>query len=139
MAKTQLDLSDIVASPEFSQQITVLRHINGRIIKGRYTDDIKEFVALAVVSATDEKDITMIPEGDRSSESKTFHTTVKLLTARDSEGNDGNGIADIVLYNGKQWKIETTVNSGDCTSTLFTDHAPLGAYGAFFLNQAGSN
>lgn len=113
MAKTQLDLSDIVSSPEFSQLVEVTRHVNGKILKGRYVDEVKVMTVLAVVSATDVKDISMIPEGDRSRESKTFHTSVKLLTSRDNDNKEGTGIADVVLYDNEQWKIEATVNSGD--------------------------
>ena len=111
MARTQLDLSDIVMSPEFSQTFQVERHSGGKTIQGRFVEEAKTFSVVGVVSATDEKDIAMIPEGDRASESKTFHTISPLFTSKGGGRQQGN--ADILKYNGQSWKVVATINSGD--------------------------
>ena len=78
MSKVWLNLSDIVASPEFSQQIEIERHQNGRFVKGRYQEDVKKIKMMAVVSATDEKRLEMIPEGDRNDTTKRIHTVDRI-------------------------------------------------------------
>ena len=43
MSKVWLNLADIVASPEFTQQITIKRHYDGKYVNGRFTQKEKVF------------------------------------------------------------------------------------------------
>ena len=112
MAKTRLDLSDIVQSPEWIQTIEIIRDVGGTWYKGEYTKEPEIIITTGVVSATDERDISFIPEGDRDSETKTIHTTIPVYTTR----NGANGIgfdADIVVWNSEKYKVIRVQNSGD--------------------------
>ena len=79
------------------------------MFQGRYSEASSAFTVLAVVSATDNKEVQMLPEGDRINESKTFHTVEQLFVTNEDKG----ATSDIVTYNGKDYKIMTIVNSGD--------------------------
>lgn len=111
MAKTQIDLSDIVMSQEFLQTFTIIRSSDGVWIKGRFVQNTQQFEMSGVVTAINEKDITMIPEGDRNSEKKTFHTIEPLYVTRND--NSTKGISDIILYEGYRYKIVTVVDASD--------------------------
>ena len=114
MSQVWLNLSDIVASPEFQQTITVIRHYNGKYIKGRYEEEEKEFEINAVVSASDEKSLEMLPEGDRVSLNKTVHTTEKLyLSDNKNARRDETRISDIIKYNGDYYKVLAILDADD--------------------------
>ena len=78
MSKVWLNLADIVASPEFTQQITIKRHYDGKYVNGRFTQKEKVFKINAVVSVSDEKTLSMIPEGDRNETTKTIHSLERI-------------------------------------------------------------
>ena len=108
--KTQLDLSDIVTSPEFRQTITIVRDMGGDWFQGEYKKTTQTFTTLGVVSATNEREIQMLPEGDRGSETKEVHTIIPLFTARGgSIGRD----ADVIVWNDENYKVVKVQNSGD--------------------------
>lgn len=108
--KTQLDLSDIVTSPEFRQTIEIIRDTGGSWFQGKYTKTNQTIFTTGVVSATNEREIDMIPEGDRGTEMKEIHTIIPVYTARGgSIGLD----ADIVVWNGERYKVTKVQNSGD--------------------------
>lgn len=113
MSKVWLNLSDIVASPEFSQQIEIERHQNGRFVKGRYQEDVKKIKMIAVVSATDEKRLEMIPEGDRNDTTKTIHTVDRIYMTQSEKSKGENKTSDIVLYNGDRYKVIAVIDADD--------------------------
>ena len=110
MAKTRLDVSDIVQSPEWIQTIEIIRDTGGSWYQGVYTKVPQKIITTGVVSATDERDIQFIPEGDRASETKTIHVTIPVYTTRDGPiGYD----ADKVSWNDELYKVIRVQNSGD--------------------------
>ena len=112
MAKTQMDLSDIVMGQEYRQDFVVERQSFGKVVKGRFTEETELINMRGVVTATDEKDILMIPEGDRSNESKTFYTIQKLYATRVGLGQNV-GTSDIIRYRDSEWKVTATTDLGD--------------------------
>jgi len=112
MAKTQIDLSDIVLSPEFMQEFKVIRKEFGKFVQGRYEESSYEFTVNGVISATDEKTIQMVPEGDRNSTVKTVHTIEKLFITRE-DGTQNTGTSDYVIYNDESYKLVAVVIADD--------------------------
>lgn len=110
MAKTRLDVSDIVQSPEWIQIIEIIRDEGGSWFQGKYTKSPVIITTTGVVSATDDRDIQFLPEGDRESELKTIHTTIPLYTTR---GGSIGYEADKVVWNGETYKVIKVQNSGD--------------------------
>lgn len=108
--KTQLDLSDIVTSPEFRQTIEIIRDSGGQWYKGIYSKTTETIYTTGVISATNEREIEMIPEGDRGSETKEVHTIIPLYTAR---GGTIGLDADVIVWNGERYKVVKVQNSGD--------------------------
>ena len=108
--RTQIDLSDIVQSPEFSQQIKITRSRSGVWFQGKYTDLKKTIVTTGVISATDERDINMIPEGDRVQEMKTIHAIIPLYTTRTGKNQS---TSDVIEVNGEEYKVIRVTNAGD--------------------------
>ncbi len=106
MANVWLNMSEVILSPEFTQPLTVKRHSNGHYVKGRFEQD-EEIINIpaAVVSASDAKTLSMIPEGDINGTEKTVYTVEKLyLTTYDGK-KDKNFMSDIVIYNGDEYKV----------------------------------
>jgi len=108
--KTQLDLSDIITSSEFRQQIEIIRDSGGRWYQGKYIKSSETIYTTGVVSGTNEREIETLPEGDRGSETKEIHTIIPVYTAR---GGSVGREADIVVWNGEKYKVVKVQNSGD--------------------------
>lgn len=113
MSRTWLNVSDIVASPEFTQTITVKRHGNGRFVNGRYKQDTFEFNIQAVVSATDEQTLQMVPEGDRADFTKTIHTLERIYMTDYNPALNINRVSDTILYNGDEFKVVAVLDADD--------------------------
>lgn len=106
MSKVWLDMSEVILSPEYTQPLIVKRRSNGRYVKGRFEQDEEEIkIDAAVVSASDAKTLSTIPEGDINGTEKTIYTTERLyLTTYDGK-KDKNFTSDIVIYNGDEYKV----------------------------------
>lgn len=113
MSKVWLDVSDIVASPEFRQTVTVKRHGNGCYEGGRFVQDEFSFEIDAVVSATDERSLEMIPEGDRTDITKTIHTLERIYLTEYNEANGKNQTSDTIIYNGDEYKVISLLEAND--------------------------
>lgn len=113
MSKVWLNLADIVASPEFTQQITIKRHYDGRYVNGRFTQKEKVFKINAVVSVSDEKTLSMIPEGDRNETTKTIHSLARIYMTSSEKSKGENRTSDIVVYNGDEYKVVAIMDADD--------------------------
>jgi hypothetical protein len=113
MANVWLNLADIVASPEFQQEIKVKRKLNGKFVNGRFENEEKEFKINAVVSASDEKTLNMIPEGDRNETTKTVHCLEPLYLTNYSGQTNLNQMSDIIIYNGDEYKVVALLDAQD--------------------------
>jgi ATP-dependent Clp protease adapter protein ClpS len=113
MSKVWLNLADIVASPEFTQQIIIKRHFNGRYVNGRFEQDEKEIKINAVVSASDEKTLSMVPEGDRNETIKSVHSLEKIYMTSSEVSKGENRTSDIIIYNGDEYKVIAVMDADD--------------------------
>jgi hypothetical protein len=113
MSKVWLNLADIVASPEFTQQITIKRHYDGKYVNGRFTQKEKVFKINAVVSVSDEKTLSMIPEGDRNETTKTIHSLERIYMTSSEKSKGENRTSDIVVYNGDEYKVVAIMDADD--------------------------
>ena len=113
MAKVWLNVADIVASPEFTQTITVKRHSGGRYINGRFTQNEEIIKMNAVVSAADEKTLSMIPEGDRNETTKTVHSIERIYLTSSESSRGENRTSDIIEYNGDEYKVVAILDADD--------------------------
>lgn len=111
--RTMVDMSDVVLSPEFTQNITVIRSKDGEWIEGDFVASEETLTIRAVVSASDAKEVTMIPEGDRFSEIKVIHTHEKIYTTRNADDDFGAGINDIVIWNNSRYKVAAVEDASD--------------------------
>lgn len=113
MSKVWLNLADIVASPEFTQQIIIKRHFNGRYVNGRFEQDEKEIKINTVVSASDEKTLSMVPEGDRNETIKSVHSLEKIYMTSSEVSKGENRTSDIIIYNGDEYKVIAVMDADD--------------------------
>ena len=113
MSKVWLNLADIVASPEFTQQITIKRHYDGKYVNGRFTQKEKVFKINAVVSVSDEKTLSMIPEGDRNETTKTIHSLERIYMTTTKKSKGENRTSDIIVYNGDEYKVVAIMDADD--------------------------
>lgn len=114
MSRTLLDLSDVVQSREYTQMITIIRHTGGEWIEGDYIEKEEELTIRGVVSAADAKEINMIPEGDRTSETKVIHSVSRIYTTRlGTRENSESGTSDIIIWNGNKYKVMSVQDTSD--------------------------
>ena len=97
-----IEVSEVLNDPDFQQTWIVWRS-SGSWIAGVWTENTKESIEMSgVVTPSTAKDLQMLPEGDRITESKTFHSTDKIYTTRN--GVDA-GTSDQIEYKGELFKV----------------------------------
>lgn len=100
-----LDLSIVANAPDLAQQFTILRSINGEYSYGTYGDNKESIVLYGPVSIAKDRDLQMIPEGDRASGAMVFWCSQQVYSARDVNGSPQN--SDILEWNGVQYRVMT--------------------------------
>ena len=119
-----IDVSEVINDPDFQQTWKVYRSAGGQWIDGVWTEGAPEILDMSgVVTPTTSKDMLMVPEGDRITESKTFHSTEKIYTTR-SDGETGT--SDRFEYKGEIFRVAQV-----------TDHLDYGYNKAIALRIAG--
>lgn len=106
-----LDVSEVLLSPEFMQDVEVLRKANGRWEIGKFVQDEFSFTTDALVCIVSDKEINMIPEADRVSESRSFHTLDKIYLTESTDEREAT--SDIIVWKGEKYKIVSQADNSD--------------------------
>lgn len=124
MANNLIDMTEVMLSTEFTQPVKVYRKQDGHFVKGKFVQTEETFVFDMVVSAVNEKEINMIPEGDRIQDAKTFHCIDELFTTQDTD--EEARTSDELEWKNNRYKIVS-----------LTDNSDYGFYKAFGVRIRG--
>ena len=119
-----LNLSEALLSPEFLQTVKVYRNIGGYWEKGKFIQEEQVFREEMVVCTASDKEIEMLPEGDRIKDAKTFHCLKELFITQDEENSSRT--SDMLEWKGHRYKIIT-----------LTDNSDYGYYKAYAVKVRG--
>ena len=95
-----LDLSEIVSDPDLAEQFQIVRS-RGGFVAGGWSDQLTTIAAYGVVSVASEKDLEMVPEGDRVRESRVFHSTQAMYVTN----ADNQGTSDFLVWQGVKYRV----------------------------------
>lgn len=97
-----LDVTDILSDPDFSDTFTVTRFVQSISDGGIASNTPTVFSnILGVVTANDNIDLLKMPDGEILNGSITIHTTFRLTNG------DGATDADIITWHGRTYQVRT--------------------------------
>ena len=106
-----MDLSLALSDPNVAESWQIQRS-NGSWVAGVWTEGNKTAIRVRGWSCpASMRDIQMIPEGDRVSLMRSFHSRVQMYTSRNDQ--DGLGISDVILYKGDQYRVVSVLQEGN--------------------------
>lgn len=94
------ELQDVINDPDLAEGFTILRNPGKPGAGGWVAGAPQQIPAWGVVSVASNKEIQMLPEADRVSEVRTFHTQTALYVTSEALGLT----ADILVWNGVQYR-----------------------------------
>ncbi len=96
-----IDLSEVVADPDLAEPFTIFR-TTGYFDRGGWTAGPPvQIPARGVVTPASDRELDMVPEGDRIKGSMTFHTHEELHLTSVSEGS----VSDKILWQGDYYRL----------------------------------
>lgn len=93
-----IDVSDICNDSDLAFAFTIQRS-TGSFQLGGYVSTPTPIPMWGPVQPSSEKEISMVPEGDRTTGMYTFWSTLPILTTNQ------NGVADTILWDGNNYRI----------------------------------
>ena len=100
----RINVSRVMLSPRISQHYTVLR-TSGGWQKGKYVlAEPQELDFTGTITVAREKDLLIVPEGDRVKGTMCFHA-LKEIYVTHKDGSEQSGISDIIVWRGNHYRI----------------------------------
>ena len=97
-----INLSEIVNDPDFAQPFVITRSQGGAWTNGIWTNVTVTVNAYGVIQPATNKELEMIPDGDRSGGEMMFHTSTPLY---ETHVNPESGTSDILTWRGTNYRI----------------------------------
>lgn len=117
-----LDVSEIVNDPELAEPF-IIRRSRGGFVRGGWSDQITEIPAYGVVSVAAEKDLEVLPEGDRVREARVFHSSQPIYITN----AENVGVSDVLVWNNVAYRVLSVA-----------DYSNRGYYRAVACRTAGN-
>ncbi|MDU1339839.1 MAG: hypothetical protein E6935_16720 [Clostridium butyricum] len=100
-----INLSRVINDTRISQEFKVFRK-TGEWIKGRFEEKETQIDMNGVIVPATNKEVEMIPEGDRVKGAISIHSTKRLYTTHSEEdGEDGEGTSDEIEWENERYKV----------------------------------
>ena len=105
-----IDMTDVVAdlTLQAPQSVTILRS-TGSWVAGGFQSSTAQFQVNGVVQPATDKEIGMLPEGDRVGQVMAFWLTVPVLL---THGGQSPGTSDILQYYGEKYRVLSVKHYG---------------------------
>lgn len=97
-------LDDVVSDPDLAEYYTIERSVGGAFLEGGYEDKKQTVKMWGVVSKDIQRDLDMVPEGDRLKELRAFWSTQPIFTTNE------NGISDVIIWQGERFRVVAVAN-----------------------------
>lgn len=106
-----INVAEMIVDPDFAQSYNVVRTV-GSWVKGRFvqTEQVLSFVGPII--AANQKEINMLPEGDRVAGLMVFYTTADnpfKISRTDNE----EGLSDQPIWRGDRYKLLSVFSYDD--------------------------
>jgi hypothetical protein len=98
-------LNDAVANPDLSENFTILRNPGTYGQGGWQTSPQIQIQAYGTVGRASNKQMEIIPEADRVSEIRLFHSSTPMLVTSEDKAI----VADILVWRGIQYRVLATI------------------------------
>lgn len=112
MSGNLLNVSEVLLSPEFMQQVKVYRKREGYFEKGKFVQREEVFRFDMLVSDVSDKEIEMLPEGDKIKDSKSFHCLEELFVTQDDESGEAR-TSDMIEWKKNRYKVVAVSDNSD--------------------------
>ena len=98
-----MDLSEVVLDSDLAESYTIVRS-KGREALGGWQDSKNNIPGFGVVSIAKPNELEMLPEGDRDTEIRAFHSAQQIFTTRDN-ATDGTGTSDLIVWRNIKYRV----------------------------------
>lgn len=106
-----IDVSELITDPDFATEYTIYRSTGGEFGAGGWQEGTPEqIVVVGVALPANQREVQMVPEGDRVKGGMVFYSTVPFAF---SHSDDPKGTSDKVLYKGEYYKLYQGLDRGD--------------------------
>jgi hypothetical protein len=96
-----IDVSDIVVDPDLAEAFTIYRTTGAFGEGGWIANEPTVVPAKGVVTVVNEKELEMIPEGDRVKGAMNFYTTTPINVTSQA----GSNISDEIEWKGERYRV----------------------------------
>ena len=98
-----INIAELITDPDFAQSYTVVRSVGGWV-QGRFVKTEQSLLFTGPIIAANQKEVNMLPEGDRVAGMMVFYTTADnpFLMSR-VEGEEG--LSDQPIWRGDRYKL----------------------------------
>lgn len=98
-----IDVSELLADPDFCEAFTIMRSTGGSFGPSGWMDNTTAVPSYGSIQPASDKDLRMVPEGDRVSGSLAIYSQQELFVTH----NDPQpGISDIVICRGENYRVQ---------------------------------
>jgi hypothetical protein len=107
-----IDVSEVVLDPDMAQAFSILRDGSGAFVSGVWTPAAPTTIpAYGPIRPASDRDLEMIPEGDRVKEVKTFWCSQPIFAMRATAGVGSS--SDILTWRGLYYRVMGVAQSQD--------------------------
>lgn len=94
-------LQDSVSNPDIAEPFTILRNM-GVFGEGGWVASTPEVITVyGTVSVAGQRELQVLPEADRSNESRVFHSVTPMFVT----DGDRSGTSDILVWRGENYRV----------------------------------
>ena len=105
---SEIDLSDVVSDPALADAFIIERS-QGGFVAGGWSNSVDRIPAFGVVSVANQDELQMIPEADRITGARVFHSTQEMFVT----GADRNGLSDVLIFEDVKYRVYNVFGYGN--------------------------
>lgn len=100
-----INVSDIVADPDFAQPFVVTRDSGGTMVLGIWQAAVSTLNLYGVIEPATPEELNQIPEGDRVNGIVAFWCNRLIYETGVENNSNAGGISDTIAWNGNNYRI----------------------------------
>lgn len=105
-----MNVSKVLNSPKFKKPFTIYR-VLGNWQSGRWVEEPEQAInVIGVVTSAGSDDLEVIPEAERTTEVKCFHTKEQVYLTRRESGDIQSGSTDTIEWNNRRYRLVKVVD-----------------------------
>lgn len=105
-----IDISEVINDPDLMQTFTALRS-SGTFGPGGFASTTTTITMSGVVTVAREKDLVLVPEGDRVQGAMVFYSTAEIFVTH-ADGTT-QGASDVLVWKGHTYRVLSVAEYSD--------------------------